>query len=683
MAIAGSLTYDTKIDTSGFQKGLNKLSNSASSGAKSASSSLNSINKEINKIENNTNNASSGLGKFSAGLGKIGSVGGAAFGAVAAGVGAATAAIGALTASSIKAYAEYEQLVGGVDTLFKNSSSKVQQYASEAYKTAGISANRYMETVTGFSAKLLQGLGGDTEKAADMADLAIRDMSDNANKMGTSMEVIIDTYQSLARGNYEMLDNLKLGYGGTQTEMARLINDSGVLGDTMTATAENVNQISFDKFIEAIHVVQDNMDITGTTAKEAETTISGSLNSMKASWENLLVGISNSEGDIDGLMDTLTDNITTFAGNILPVLGTALANIPKLIEKMLPTFIDAIPGLINDLLPQIVNSGIAIVQGLIDGMTQNIEIIGLGVMQIITSIVSAFIMMLPQIISLGMQLIVQLALGIAQAIPQLIPQIINVVIQIVNTLIENLPMLIQAALQLILALAQGLLQALPQLIAQIPVIIENLYSALTDPAMIAMIIQAAIQLIIALAGGLIQALPQLVTMAPRVIAAIFKALKDNITKTNWLKLGKDILKGILNGLLDFGNVVKNTIKKVGKKITNEIKDFFGIESPSKLMKEEVGKYLPSGIAVGIEANTDSVLKSIDAMDKEINTKMKRAVALETGNINAQAKINSAVANNSIIQINATFDGNVEMDKNKIGRIITPVVTKTIKVGGIR
>ena len=191
------------------------------------------------------------------------------------GAAVAGAAIGALGTAAVGAYSNYEQLTGGVETLFKSSSNTVMNYANQAYKTAGMSANKYMETVTSFSASLLQGLGGDTEKAAKYANKAVVAMSDNANKMGTSMELIQYAYQGFAKQNYTMLDNLKLGYGGTASEMARLVNDSGVMGKSFKATAKNINEVSFDKIIEAISVTQDKLGITGTTAKEASTTIEG------------------------------------------------------------------------------------------------------------------------------------------------------------------------------------------------------------------------------------------------------------------------------------------------------------------------------------------------------------------------------------------------------------------------
>ena len=237
--------------------------------------------------------------------------------------------------SAVQSQADYEQLTGGVETLFKNSAKEVMKYADVAYKTAGLSANEYMETVTSFSASLLQGLGGDTAKAAKIADMAIIDMSDNANKMGTSMEMIQNAYQGFAKQNFTMLDNLKLGYGGTQAEMARLINETGVMGSAFKATAENVKNVPFDKMIEAIHKVQQNMGITGTTALEASETISGSVASMKSAWQNLLTGISNSQLDRKQLVKNFTDSIKTAAKNLVPTIKQTIKGLVETAEDLL------------------------------------------------------------------------------------------------------------------------------------------------------------------------------------------------------------------------------------------------------------------------------------------------------------------------------------------------------------
>ena len=236
---------------------------------------------------------------------------------------------------AVENYAEYEQLIGGVETLFKESSGAVQEYAAQAYKTAGISANKYMEQATSFSASLLQGLGGDTAKAAQIADMAIIDMSDNANKMGTSIEMLQNAYQAFAKDNFTLLDNLKLGYGGTAGEMARLINETGVLGDSMNVTAQTVKDVPFDKMIEAIHKVQEQMGITGTTSKEAASTIQGSVNSMKASWSNLLTAIADDNQDLSKAVDEFVDSAITASKNLVPRVKQVVEGIKKLISSLI------------------------------------------------------------------------------------------------------------------------------------------------------------------------------------------------------------------------------------------------------------------------------------------------------------------------------------------------------------
>lgn len=287
----------------------------------------------------------SAFGRLGNGAGKVMAAAGKA---VAAGAAAVTGAVVGVGKAALDAYSSYEQLVGGVDTLFKDASGTVQAYAADAYRTAGLSANEYMEQATSFSARLIQGLGGDTAKAAEAANTAITDMSDNVNKMGSSMTDVQNAYQGFAKQNYTMLDNLKLGYGGTQEEMARLINDSGVLGDTMTVTAQNVNDVSFDKIIEAIHVVQDRMGITGTTAREAATTIEGSVSQMTAAWQNWLTGLGRDDADMSALTDQLLEAVGNVAANVAP----RVAQIGAAIVQALPTALSGVSAALAPILSQ-------------------------------------------------------------------------------------------------------------------------------------------------------------------------------------------------------------------------------------------------------------------------------------------------------------------------------------------
>lgn len=330
-----------------------------------------------NAIDETTGKAERAQGKLGKALGKIGSAA-VKVGAVAgAGIAAVATGIGALTKQAIGEYSNYEQLVGGVETLFKDSSDKVVKYANDAYKTAGLSANEYMDTVTSFSASLLQGLGGDTDKAAEIANQAIVDMSDNANKMGTDMASIQNAYQGFAKQNYTMLDNLKLGYGGTASEMARLINDSGVLGDTVEVTADTVNDVSFDKIIEAIHVIQDNMDITGTTAKEASTTIQGSIGMMKSAWTNFLTGMADPDQDFDALLGNLVDSVVTVADNLIPRITATLPRIVQGISKLIQSLAPHVPPLLEQLIPALIKGAIQIVAVLIKDLPNILKSLGI------------------------------------------------------------------------------------------------------------------------------------------------------------------------------------------------------------------------------------------------------------------------------------------------------------------
>ena len=356
----------------------------------------------------NNSDANSALDETSGKAKKLASAIGNAFAtvgkAVVKGAAVSTAAIGTLMTSSIKNYADYEQLVGGVETLFKKSSRTVQKYASDAYKTAGISANDYMSMVTSFSASLLQGLGGDTVAAAEIANMAIVDMSDNANKMGTSIELIQNAYQGFSKQNYTMLDNLKLGYGGTANEMARLINDSGVLGESFKATAENLKEIPFDKQLEAIHAIQTEMGITGTTALEASETISGSWSAMGAAWTNLVVGIADDSQNLDLLIDNFAESALTAFENISARIPSIVKGIQKLIAGIAPM----LPTIIGDLLPNVVEGAVGLINGLAKALPGLMQVVIDQIPFIVDQICIAFQETFPVLVEMVASLLEQL-----------------------------------------------------------------------------------------------------------------------------------------------------------------------------------------------------------------------------------------------------------------------------------
>ena len=411
---------------------------------------------------------------------------------------------------ALDSYADYEQLVGGVETLFKDSSGIVENYANNAYKTAGLSANDYMETVTSFSASLLQSLDGDTAKVAEVSNMAVTDMADNANKMGTDMSSIQNAYQGFAKQNYTMLDNLKLGYGGTKSEMERLLSDaqkiSGVKYDI-----SNLNDV-----YQAIHVVQGELGITGTTAKEASTTIQGSVSAMKSAWQNMLTGIADDNADFDGLINNLVDSIVTAGENILPRVETIIDGVIELVMSTTEIIIDD--------LPQIIETGRGMISGLLQGIQEMLPELASSAFLIIQELVTSLLESLPQLLQMGIDLLTELINGISQTLPQLIPVMVEAVAGIAETLIDNIDTIVDAGINLIIGLADGLIAALPKLIERAPVIIDKLVTKLTDPDMIGRIIQAAGRLISELAIGLIQAIPKLLANIPQIINSIAKGL---------------------------------------------------------------------------------------------------------------------------------------------------------------
>lgn len=339
-------------------------------------------NAEANKSIAKTGKEAEKSGDF---LSKMGDVAKAAGKAVAVGTAAAGAAFVALTTKSVKAYADYEQLVGGVETLFGDSSGTILKYAENAYKTANLSANQYMETITGFSASLLQGLGGDTAKAAEIGNLAVTDMADNANKMGTAIESIQNAYQGFAKDNFTMLDNLKLGYGGTASEMARLVNDSGVLGDSFKVTAQNVKDIPFDQLVLAIHEVQTEMGITGTTAIEATETISGSWNTLKSAWTNVTTALASDNKDfLDNSIGALTSSTNDFANNLTTAVTNVINNTTESLPQIFTAFESMMPLLFDTIIPAMATGATKLITGLAKGIIDNLPLI-LGAAQKITT----------------------------------------------------------------------------------------------------------------------------------------------------------------------------------------------------------------------------------------------------------------------------------------------------------
>lgn len=557
--------------------------------------------------------SSSKVSKVFSGVGKVfTTVGKTAL----AGIGAVSTAIVGITGASLKAYAEYEQLTGGVVKLFGDTSKEVIANAEKAYRTAGMSANDYMETVTGFSASLLQSLGGDTVEAVKLSDQAIRDMSDNANVFGTDIEMIKNAYQGFAKQNFTMLDNLKLGYGGTASEMARLINDTKVMGDTFVATAENVKDIGFDKYIEAIHKVQEAQNITGTTAMEASKTITGSINAVKGAWSNLLVAFASNDTDvISKALDNLSTSLGDVFTNISKILPEILSGIVKMVEQVFSSLdISMFIAVIMEQLPKIIQLAVALIQGLVQGFRDNLPMIIDSALMIINTLVEALIELIPLILETGIKILIALMEGLTEMMPELIPLIVDMIMLMVDTIVENLPLIIQAGLELIIALLMGIIDALPKLIGYMPVLIDSLVEAIVQ--LLPIIIILGTRIIVELIKGIIVALPQLIAMVPQIILAIAGALVDGFPAM--IETGKELIAGLWEGIKNSGEWIKTKLKTWVGDVTKFLKNLFGIASPSKLMEDEVGMNIGSGIASGILKSIKLVEDAMGDVDHAVS-----------------------------------------------------------------
>lgn len=522
------LTAKIGLDKSDFESGLESAKGSMSSLAKGVTNGLKTVAK----------------------------IGGAAIAAGAAGV-------TALTKMGVEGYAQYEQLVGGVETLFKTSQNVVMGYAENAYKTAGMSANEYMETVTSFSASLIQSLGGDTAKAAEVGNVAITDMSDNANKMGTSIEMIQNAYQGFAKQNYTMLDNLKLGYGGTKTEMERLIADANKVKEANGEMAD-LSIDSFADVTEAIHIIQTEMGITGTTAKEAATTIEGSLGMMKGAWQNLIVGMADSNADMDVLINNFVESTATAASNLLPRIEQTLVGIGTVVEGLAPIIVGALPGLVSSVLPSLLNAAVGLVNSVISALPSLVGVL--------------FTSLVPNLFSGIFSAVVTLCAMLPQIIQPIIDNLPAVLIAIVDTVVSNLPLLIQGALSLIL----GLVSALPSLVGAIcdamPMIVYLVCSALLDNA--PLLISAAFQIVWALISALPSVIAPLVSAIPGVLKAVFVAIIEffePIVKwfyTNVIQpIGKffaDLWQGVCDGVSAACKWLCDVFEPVGTWIYNNV-----------------------------------------------------------------------------------------------------------------
>lgn len=546
---------------------------------------------------------------------KLGIAAKAGVAAVAA-VGTATVAMGK---TALDAYSNYEQLVGGIDTLFKSSSGKMQQYAANAYQTAGVSANRYMEISTSFAAALISSLGGNTEAAADMANTAITDMSDNANKMGTSLETVQEAYMSLSRGNYEMLDSLKLGYGGTKSELERLLSDA----EKFSAAQGKVRDFSVDSYsdiVEAIHIVQDEMGITGTTAGEAATTIEGSVNMAKAAWDNWLAGLGNEDADMGALTDQLVQSVVTAGENIIPRAGQIMSNLVTTVTTYAPQIGQEIMGGISQM-----------------DFTQ----IGATASQLILMLIQGIVTNLPMLAQGALQIVMALGQGLMTNGPQILEQLGQLLMLLAQYIIANVPNILNAAMQFFGMILQGIAMNAPTIIATLLNLLGQLVAQIISWAgqMLSNAINAGAQFLSGLMGQLGQLPGQIMSFFGGIITNVLtwvsqmgeQAVNAATTFASNLidglesipgqvaSIGSDIIQGMVNGVTSAAGSLIDSVKGAVDDAINGAKDLLGIHSPSRVFRK-IGQYTMQGAALGVDDDADVLLRSTDnAMRGMIST----------------------------------------------------------------
>lgn len=562
------------------------------------------------------------------------------------------AGIGTALKKSISEAADLEQSLGGIETLFGASGKSLDEYArsvgksanevageynkliqaqetmikyaDQAYKTAGISANNYAETATSFAAALISSLDGDTNAAAEAANTAIIDMADNANKMGTAMESIQYAYQGFAKQNYTMLDNLKLGYGGTKTEMERLLADASEISG-IEYNLDNLNDV-----YSAIHVIQEKLGITGTTAKEAAETLSGSFSSMKASASNFLANLAlgrDIQPALSALVETtktyLVDNLIPAVMNIVTTLPSALANLVGQLPSMIMT-------LVQTAAPQILTAAINMITQLRTGFVQNLPALLQEALPMILSFAENIRQNAGMLIDEGINLILELVNGLMEALPSLIeyvPQIITAICGVIN---DNMPKILAAAIAIVMMLGEGLIKSIPSIVSNMGNIVQSIISVISAINWV----NVGTTILKGIASGIKSLATTPVTIIKNIGQNIVNVFKNGFS---WKGLGTAIVDGIKNGLLNGANAIWDAAKSLASKALNAIKNFFGIHSPSRVFRDEVGKMLDYGLAEGI---TDNVNPIIDAMDQvaelttnpistEIETNVKNGTGLRT------------------------------------------------------
>lgn len=524
-----------------------------------------------------------GAKKSSGILTGLGTVAKGAATAAVAGFTALTGAVTAIGGAALSAYADYEQLVGGVDTLFGSASQTLQGYAAEAYKTCGMSANQYMTQATSFAASLVSSCSGDVAKAADYANMAMGDMSDNVNKMGSDMTDVQNAYQGFAKQNYTMLDNLKLGYGGTQAEMKRLIADANKLRQEQGKNAD-LTIDSYADVVEAIHTVQENMGITGTTAKEAATTISGSIGMAKAAWENFITGLGRDDVDFSQLTQQLLESIGAVATNVAP----RVAQIGQGIITAFPVVLSGLGAVLAPIVSEALSTAWNIAVNALAGI--GIHLPSVDSSQMLSGINAAMdaaklLLTDPAaFLEKGNQLVQSVGSGIRAGVPKIVSEGLNVLTSLSQAFLTGFPQIVSMGGQLVLSLVQGLMDSLPSLIEQGPQIVSNIANGISAAA--GVLLDTGLQIIVAIGTGLVNAVPTLLANIPQILQAVW----DAFVAYQWVTLGGTLVTSIGEG-----------IAALGSQIPTKLKGFFD------QAVNHAGEFVSNMAAKGLQAGSDFLL----------------------------------------------------------------------------
>lgn len=594
MAIAGSLTYDTKLDTKGFQSGLNKI-------------------------------------------------GGIAKG-VAVGVGASITAIGAglsvLVKNAVDNYAEYEQLVGGVESIFggvekgAEQIKKVTDTAKDAWKNLTMSQNDYYKNFTS-TYPLMKNDIEDQNEAIEQTNRLMTLESDLANTFGYSVEEASTAINWALKGSFNYIDNLNLGIKGTQEGFLEAAHNAGYMVD-------DVKELTSSDILDILEKTANQYGVLGKTAEEAMKTIQGSTKATKSAWTNLVTGVADDNADFDKLVNDFVDSVSAMLDNLIPRILIAIEGLGELIPKLIEILMNH--------LPEIITTGQNILNALLKGIVENIPQMTSTVTQVILSLVNFIIQNLPMILQAGITILLELIKGITQALPDLIPTMVQVIMDMVNILLDNIDEIIECGIELLVALTEGIMNALPELMSRLPEIIIKIVSKLIELS--PQLLSAALRIILALAEGLIKYVPEMISRIPQIIKSMVNAFKQGVS--DFGNVGKNLMNGLWHGIKNTWNDLKSKVEDLGKGIVKKFKNVFGIHSPSKLFRDEIGKNLILGVGVAFEKDDDLINKQISDFGDDVYKKMQGAVNMETGKMTFSGTTGSV---SQILSSNATFDGN--------------------------